>query len=220
MTMRLGVLFAVGLTSLCLVTPRSSWALISQPSVSAEGTAPRQATVLWDVPSEADENGDKVVASWELDLADNFSFADATTIAIPAETLSRNLDRDDGLVSIKQYYVRVRALYTDSTASSYGSTFFYTGIGKIKNLRTKNKTQTSATLKWDKTVREGDSMTYEVKVYRKTNLILDDSVFGKGYLNIDDLKADTRYNFKVRARYDSKYGIGKWSDVKYFRTLE
>jgi hypothetical protein len=203
-----------------LASPQAGLALISQPVIEAEATGPRKAAVLWDVPSEAGENGDKIVASWELDLADNFSFTDATTAALSADTLSHNLDRDDGLVSIKQYYVRVRALYTDASTSNYGSTYFYTKIGKVQNLRTKDKTQTSATLKWDKTVREGDSMTYEVKVYRKTKLILDESVFGKGYLAIDDLRADTRYNFKVRARYDSKYGIGKWSDVQYFRTLE
>lgn len=201
-----------------VLLPSVGLALISQPTVLAEATGPRTASVLWDVPTEAGDNGDKTVLTWEFDLADNFSFTNATTKMLAAETLSRNLTRDHGLKSIKQYYVRVRANYTDSTNSNYGSTYFYTGIGKIKNLRAAKKTQQAVTLKWDKTVREGDSMTYEVKVYRKTKLILDESVFGKGYLAIDGLATDTRYNYKVRARYDSKYGIGQWSDKRYFRT--
>lgn len=202
-----------------VLLPSVGLALISQPTVLAEATGPRTASVLWDVPTEAGDNGDKTVRTWEFDLADHFSFTNATTKTLNAETLSRNLTRDHGLKSIKQYYVRVRANYTDSTNSNYGSAYFYTGIGKIRNLRAVEKTQQAVTLKWNKTVREGDSMTYEVKVYRKTKLILDESVFGKGYLAIDGLVADTRYNYKIRARYDSKYGIGQWSDKKYFRTL-
>lgn len=212
------VILAILIFMLGALLPGVGLALISQPTVLAEATGPRTASVLWDVPTEAGENGDKTVLAWEFDLADNFSFTDAITKTLDAATLSRNLTSDNNLRSIKQYYVRVRANYTDGTNSNYGSTYFYTGIGKITNLRATNKTSAAATLKWDKTVREGDSMTYEVKVYRKTKLILDDTVFGKGYLVIDGLKADTKYNFKVRARYDSKYGIGKWSDKKYFRT--
>ncbi|MBI4407713.1 MAG: fibronectin type III domain-containing protein [Candidatus Kerfeldbacteria bacterium] len=196
-------------------------ALISQPVVEAEATAPRIATVLWDVPTEASENGDKVVASWELDLADNFSFSGADTYTYAADRLSTTLDRDQGLRSIKQYYVRVRAMYTDETSSNYGSTYFYTMIGKIKNLRVEQSLAGTAKLKWDKPAREGDALTYNVRLYRKSNdkLVFEDSVYGKNNLTVTGLTSGRRYYFKVRGRNDSKYGIGRWSDPKSFTAL-
>lgn len=207
---------SIGIGLVMLAMGQPAIALINQPTIQAEVTAPRQATVLWDVPTEASENGDKVVSSWELDLADNFSFADAATYTYDADTLSATLTRAHGLHSIDQYYVRVRALYTDDTTSNYGSTSFYTMIGKVKNLRVKYGTTGTATLKWDRPVREGDTLTYNVRVYRK-RLVFEDSVYGKNNLTVTGLKVDKRYSFKVRARHDSKYGIGKWSDKKYFK---
>lgn len=210
-----GILAAVGWSG----SLQPVQALLSQPTVEAEATAPRQATVLWDVPTEASENGDKVVSSWELDLADNFSYSGADTYTYAADTLSAALTRDHGLRSIGQYYVRVRALYTDDTASNYGSTYFYTMIGKIKNLRvTHSDTAGTATLKWDKPAREGDTLTYNVRLYRKDKLVFEDSVYGKNNITVTGLKTEKRYSFKVRGRHDSKYGIGKWSDRKYFKT--
>ena len=196
---------------------QSAQALISQPTVEAEATAPRQATVLWDVPTEASENGDKVVSSWELGLADNFSFSGVDTYTYAADKLSAELTREHGLRSIDQYYVRVRALYADGTTSNYGSTYFYTMIGKIKNLRVDHSTSGATTLKWEKPAREGDTLTYNVRLYRKEKLVFEDSVYGKSNITVTGLKVDKRYNFKVRGRNDSKYGIGKWSDKKYFR---
>ncbi len=205
--------------ALAIVTP--ALALISQPTVEAEATAPRIATVLWDVPSEASDNGDKVVASWELDLADNFSFSDADTYTYVADQLAATLDRDQGLRSIKQYYVRVRAIYTDETASNYGSTYFYTLIGKIKNLHVQQSIAGTAKLKWDKPAREGDTLTYNVRLYRKSNdkLVFEDSVYGKNNLTVTGLTSGKKYYFKVRGRNDSKYGIGRWSDQKSFTAL-
>ncbi len=213
--MRLGLIGAAVLVGwVTIIQPVA--ALINQPTVEAEATAPRQATVLWDVPTEASANGDKVVSSWELDLADNFSFTGADTFTYDAAVLSAALTRAHGLRSISQYYVRVRALYTDATASNYGSTSFYTMIGQLKNLRVQQGTSGTATLKWNKPIREADTITYNVRLYRK-KLVFEDSVYGKNNLTVTGLTVGKRYSFKVRARHDSKYGIGQWSDKKYFK---
>lgn len=209
------------LVVIALGIARPGLALISQPTVEAEATAPRVATVLWDVPTEASDNGDQVVSSWELDLADNFSFSDADTYTYAADTLSATLDSDQGLRSITQYYVRVRALYTDDTTSNYGSTYFYTLIGKIKNLRMQQSVVGTAKLKWDRPAREGDTLTYNIRLYRRnTNkLVFEDSVYGKNNLTVTGVASGKRYYFKVRGRNDSKYGTGRWSDKKYFKAL-
>lgn len=213
------IILSLVLLGFSLTQPRQVWALINQPTVQAEGTGTRTASVLWDVPTEAGTGGDKTVASWELGIADNFSFSNVTTLTYGADTLAASLTKDNGIKSLTQYYVRVRAVYTDATDSNYGTTYFYSGIPKIKNLRVADKTATAATLKWGKTVRHGNELQYDVKLYRKSNLVLDDSVFGLNHLAVTDLRPGKKYYFKVRGRQDTKYGIGKWSAKKYFTTL-
>jgi hypothetical protein len=193
-------------------------ALTNQPTVEAEGTAPRKATVTWDVPGEVEIDG-KTVASWELGIAESVDFSDVDSFSYSADVLTANLTRSNGLRGMKQYYVRVRALYTDDTTSNYGSTFFYTQIGKLDQLRVDQTDLPvgSAKLKWKKPAREGNQLTYNVRLYRKGNVVYKGSVYGKNNLTVTNLKAGKKYKFKVRARQDSTYGIGKWSDLKAFR---
>ncbi|MBI2415691.1 MAG: fibronectin type III domain-containing protein [Candidatus Kerfeldbacteria bacterium] len=214
-----GGLLAIVITGLWC---NSAQALISQPVVEAEGLGPKRASIIWDVPSEA--TGDKAIVSWQLQLADNLSFSDATTLTYAAATITTELTRDNGLHSIDLFYVRVKGLYADGDTSNYGSTTFYTRPGKLTGLKVKEKAATTVSVKWTKPVREADQLHYDIKLYRiksggKKKLVAEDDVYGINNAQFTGLAPNkTRYAFKVRARHDSKYGTGKWSDVKYFRT--
>lgn len=208
----------IAVISSALAYAGSAVALTNQPTVEAEGTAPRKATVTWDIPSEVDIDG-KTVASWELGVSESVDFTDVDTFSFDAAVLTANLTRTHGLRGMKQYYVRVRALYTDSTTSNYGSTYFYTQIGKLEQLRVDqtNLPAGSVKLKWKKPAREGNQLTYNVRLYRKDQVVYKDSVYGKNNITVTNLRPGKKYKFKVRARQDSTYGTGKWSDKKAFR---
>lgn len=195
-------------------------AATNQPDITAEGTAPRKATVSWTVPDEVDANG-YTIASWELGLSEDLNFADVETFSFSADTLSANLTRSHGLRGMKHYYVQVRAIYQDTTTSNYGSTNFYTQIGKLDQLRVDQSTAVgTVTMKWKKPAREGNLLTYNLRLYRKGNFVYKSSVYGKNNITATGLKAGKKYKFKVRARNDSTYGTGKWSDLKSFRVNE
>lgn len=214
---RLGLALGI-LVALCAVRPAA--ALTSQPVVEAEATAPRKATVTWDVPGEVETQG-KTISSWELGISEDIDFDDVDSFSFAADVLEANLTRDHGLRGMKHYYVRVRALYTDETMSQYGSTNFYTQIGKLDELRVAQDSAVgTVTMKWQKPSREGNQLTYNLRLFRKGNLVYKASVYGKNNITATGLKAGKKYKFKVRARQDSTYGTGKWSDLKAFRVQE
>ncbi len=214
---------AISVTSILVtltVYGATAQASTNQPDVTAEGTAARKATVTWDVPGEVADFG-YTIDHWELGISEDLDFTDVDTFTYAADLLSADLTRTNGLRGMKHYYVRVRAIYADQTNSNYGSTGFYTKIGKLDELRVDQSAAVgTVTMKWQKPSREGSQLTYNLRLFRKGKLVYKASVYGKNNITATGLQAGKKYKFKVRARNDSTYGTGKWSDLKSFTVNE
>lgn len=86
-------------------------------------------------------------------------------------------------------------------------------LGAPVNLETSKVTSNSAKLTWQKNSAADGYQIYLYKGSKKVGTY----TATKAAKIIQDLKSNTRYKFKVRARLDSNYN-GSWSDYETFRT--
>lgn len=116
-----------------------------------------------------------------------------------------------GLWSYTSYKYRVRAYYTKDGVTVYSEYSDVisgrTKMGQVENLKAASKTSSSVSLTWD-SVRNAKGYRVEQYIGGKWTKLT--SVTGTSY-TVKNLKASTKYYFRVRAYYNST-NYGEYSD--------
>jgi len=96
----------------------------------------------------------------------------------------------------------------------------------VLTTRVEQITATSVAVRWETQIQRINIARYDVQLHDTT--IEDEKKSTKIYktlsnqevrfLKIMDLKAATRYGYRVRSVYRQNGGRGEWSDMKYFVT--
>ncbi|MFC1598056.1 fibronectin type III domain-containing protein [Patescibacteria group bacterium] len=188
-----------------------------------------QAKVYWSAPTEANSyyGGTKTVEYYRLQVSKTGSFSNPLYSATySASTSNGILTKLEGLRPLQQYYVRIKAVYTNGNTSKWSELQdFRTGVNSINNTNVPKKLRKkhSVTVKWKPTARMQDlNMYYDVIIQKKLKdgtikRVAKKIVIGKSQTVIKNLKSGKRYRFRVRAR-DSVYGSGDYSIKEAFRT--